>query len=144
MKKLLSIFTLVFVLLGGSALAEDKKMGLFVNLATDDTWNACKAISFAKKKSLDRGHKTVIWLNARGIYLADKRRVSESPNLFDNKTLTQALQSFVKAGGEVYGCKICAKKAGLKQADLIEGVKLGKEDVILPYIFSPDMKIISW
>lgn len=144
MKRLLGIVTIAMILLSGSAFAAEKKMGLFVNLTTDDTWNACKAISFAKKKSLDRGHKTVIWLNARGIYLADKRRVSESPNLFDDKTLAEAIQAFVKAGGEVYGCKICAKKAGLKQKDLINGVILGKEDIILPYIYSPDMKIISW
>ncbi|MFT7824147.1 MAG: DsrE family protein [Sulfurimonas sp.] len=93
---------------------------------------------------MDQGHKTVIWLNARGVYLADKRRVSESPNLMGDKTLAEALQAFVKAGGEVYACKLCAKKAGLTQTDLIKGIMMGKEDIILPYIFSPVMKIISW
>ena len=144
MKKTLSILVIAIFIMTSSAFGADKKMGLFVNLTTDDTWSACKAISFAQKKSLDRGHKTVIWLNARGVYLADKRRVSESPNLFGDSTLAEAIQAFVKAGGEVYACKICAKKAGLTQKDLIEGVKLGKEDIILPYIFSPDMKTLSW
>lgn len=144
MKKTLGILVIAIFVMTGSVFGADKKMGLFVNLTTDDTWGACKAISFAKKKSLDNGHKTVIWLNARGVYLADKRRVSESPNVFGDKSLTEALQAFVKAGGEVYACKICSKKAGLTQTDLLDGVKMGKEEIILPYIFSPDMKTLSW
>ncbi len=144
MKKTLSILIIAIFMMSGSAFGADKKMGLFINLTTDDTWSACKAISFAQKKSLDKGHKTVIWLNARGVYLADKRRVSESPNLFGDTTIAEALQAFVKSGGEVYACKICSRKAGLTQEDMLEGVIMGKEDVILPYIFSPDMKNLSW
>jgi predicted peroxiredoxin len=143
-KRVLSVLVIAIFVMGGSAFGADKKMGLFVNLTTDDTWNACKAISFAKNKSLANGHKTVIWLNARGVYLADKRRVSVSPNMMGHTTLAEALQSFIKDGGEVYVCQLCAKKAGLTQDDLIKGVKIGKEEIILPYVFSHDMKTLSW
>ena len=51
-----------------------KTRGLFVNLTTDDTWSAAKAISFAHQKALKNGHKPVaIWLNVRAVYLADAR-----------------------------------------------------------------------
>lgn len=54
--------------------ADVKTRGLFVNLTTDDTWSAAKAISFAHQKALKNGHKPVaIWLNVRAVYLADKK-----------------------------------------------------------------------
>ena len=56
--------------------AQEAKPGLFINLTTDDTWAAAKAIMFAHEKSLKNGHKTAIWMNVRAVYLADKKRPS--------------------------------------------------------------------
>ena len=39
--------------------ADVKTRGLFVNLTTDDTWSAAKAISFAHEKVLKNGHSPV-------------------------------------------------------------------------------------
>jgi len=55
----------------------DDRQGLFINLTTDDTWSASKAIFFAHHRVLKSGYEPVaIWLNVRGIYLADKKRAS--------------------------------------------------------------------
>ena len=58
------------------ATAEADKPGLFVNLTTDDTWSAAKAIMFAHRRALENGHDTAIWLNVRAVYLADSDRAS--------------------------------------------------------------------
>ena len=60
-----------------SAMAEENKGALFINLTTDDTWAAAKAIFFAHEKVLKSGHKPVaIWMNVRAIYLIDRKRPS--------------------------------------------------------------------
>ena len=64
----------LFAPVANAQTADLKTRGLFVNLTTDDTWSAAKAISFAHQKALKNGHKPVaIWLNVRAVYLADAR-----------------------------------------------------------------------
>jgi hypothetical protein len=64
---------LVFALLGllsavPATAQADKTAGLFINLTTDDTWAAAKAINFAHERVLKSGHKPVaIWLNVRAV-----------------------------------------------------------------------------
>ena len=66
--------------------ADLKSRGLFVNLTTDDTWSAAMAISFAHTKVLKNGHSPVaIWLNVRGVYLADKKRPSHVHGLMRDR-----------------------------------------------------------
>ena len=141
---------LTFVLLfGGFALpvSAEEKGGLFVNLTTDDTWAAAKAILFAHEKVLKRGHKPVaIWLNVRGIYLADKKRPSHVHGLMKEKGLSiqDMLRAFIKDGGTVIACMACSQAAGLTQADFIEGVKMGNPDLVMGLLFDPTVKTLSW
>lgn len=127
--------------------AEEQKGGLFVNLTTDDTWAATKAIMFAHQKVLKRGHKPVaIWLNVRGIYLADKKRPSHVHGLMKdkNKSIHDMLAAFIGDGGMVIMCSACSKAAGLKHEDFIEGVKMGNPDLVTGLLFDPSVKTLSW
>lgn len=74
LKILLFAFVAVVALATQPVQAENTKpAGLFVNLTTDDTWSAAKAIFFAHEKALKGGAQPVaIWLNVRAVYLADK------------------------------------------------------------------------
>ena len=110
--------------------------GLFVNLTTDNTRAATKAIMFAHQKVLKRGYKPVaIWLNVRGIYLLDKERVSHTQDL---------LKAFIKDGGIVVACSACSKAAGFEHADFIDGVKMGNPELISRLLFNPIVKTLSW
>jgi sulfur relay (sulfurtransferase) complex TusBCD TusD component (DsrE family) len=147
-------FTLVAValtlLLSGLTLnlqAAEEKGGLFVNLTTDDTWAAAKAIMFAHEKVLKAGHKPVaIWLNVRGIYLADKKRPSHVHGLMRGKdqSIQDMLQAFAKDGGLVIACAACSKAAGLTEADFIDGVQMGNPDLVMGLLFDPTVKTLSW
>ena len=78
--------------------ADIKTRGLFINLTTDDTWSAAKAISFAHEKALKNGHKPVaIWLNVRALYLADKKRPSHVHGLLreQDKSIQDMLKAFM-------------------------------------------------
>lgn len=126
---------------------DDDKPGLFVNLTTDDTWSAAKAIMFAHEKALKNGHEPVaIWLNVRAVYLADKKRPSHIHGLMaENGTSIQdMLTAFIADGGQVIMCSACSKAAGLTEADYIDGVTMGTWPVVDGLLFDPDVKTLSW
>ncbi|WP_323782094.1 DsrE family protein [Thalassovita sp.] len=127
--------------------AQDAKPGLFVNLTTDDTWAAAKAIHFAHAKALKNGHEpVVIWLNVRGVYLADKKRPSNLPGLMReaDKSIQDMLKDFISDGGQVIMCQACSNAAGLSLDDYIDGVTMGTWPVVEKFLFDPNMKTLSW
>lgn len=160
MKKGQSIlFALLLILASPLAVAESQtaadtnssqaapQQGLFINLTTDDTWAAAKAIFFAHQKALKSGKKPVaIWLNVRGIYLIDKKRASHVPGLMKEKgtSIQDMLSAFMKDGGLVIACGACSKAAGLTKDDFIDGVKMGNTALVSGILFDPNVKTLSW
>lgn len=151
MKNFITLFlALVLLLYTGlvdTSYAEEAKGGLFVNLTTDDTWAATKAIMFAHQKVLKRGHKPVaIWLNVRGIYLGDRKRASHVHGLMKDtgQSIQDMLAAFIADGGSVIACSACSRAAGLVQADFIDGVTMGNPDLISEILFDPTVKTLSW
>ncbi len=127
--------------------AEENKPGLFINLTTDDTWSAAKAIFFAHEKALKNGHKPVaIWLNVRAVYLADKKRASHVHGLMreTNTSIQDMLSAFIKDGGTVIMCGACSQAAGLTKDDYIDGVQMGSWDLVSGLLFDPNVKTLSW
>ncbi|MDF1802390.1 hypothetical protein [Thalassovita sp.] len=129
-----------------TASAEESKPGLFVNLTTDDTWAAAKAIMFAHEKSLKNGHPTAIWMNVRAVYLADKKRPSHVHGLMADKgiSIQDMLTNFMADGGVVIMCGACSKAAGLTKADYIDGIQMGNFPLIESWLFNPDVKTLAW
>lgn len=124
-----------------------KSTGLFVNLTTDDTWSAAKAIMFAHQRALKNGHTPVaIWLNVRAVYLADKKRPSHVHGLMrtSNLSIHDMLTAFMKDGGKVIMCQACSKAAGLTKVDYIDGVQMGNWKLIESLLFDPKVKTLSW
>jgi sulfur relay (sulfurtransferase) complex TusBCD TusD component (DsrE family) len=151
MQTLKSATAIVLVLLLGSfgpmANAAEAKGGLFVNLTTDDTWAAAKAILFAHEKVLKHGHRPVaIWLNVRAIYLIDKKRPSHVHGLMkeQGKSIQDMLKAFIADGGQVIACAACSQAAGLTLDDFIEGVAMGNPDLVRGLLFDPSVKTLSW
>lgn len=143
------VISLLFipVALTSVSYAQESKGGLFINLTTDDTWAATKAIFFAHEKVLKSGHKPVaIWLNVRAIYLGDKKRAAHVHGLMKEKGLSvqDMLQAFVKDGGIVIACAACAEAAGLTQDDFIDGIQMGNTELVLGLLFDPSVKTLSW
>ena len=125
---------------------EGTKRGLFVNLTTDDTWAAAKAILFAHQKSLKNGHDTAIWLNVRAVYLADKERASHVHGLMaeSGTSIQDMLTAFMADGGTVIMCGACSKAAGLTKADYIDGVEMGTWPVVESWLFRDGMQTLAW
>jgi len=148
-RKLLIAATMLFAALAvmpaTHSFATESKPGLFVNLTTDDTWAATKAIMFAHQKALKNGHKPVaIWMNVRAVYLADKKRPSHMHGLMQGKSIQDMLQAFMADGGTVIMCGACSKAAGLTKDDYISGVKMGNQELVSSMLFDPNVKTLSW
>lgn len=147
LRTLTATILVLLVALSPAAMAEENKAGLFINLTTDDTWAAAKAIFFAHEKVLKSGHKPVaIWLNVRGIYLADRKRASHVHGLMKEQgtSIQDMLSAFMKDGGMVIACGACSQAAGLKKEDFIEGVQMGNPDLVFNLLFDPNVKTLSW
>ncbi len=126
---------------------ETKTGGLFVNLTTDDTWSAAKAISFAHQRALKNGHRPVaIWLNVRAVYLADKKRPSHVHGLMreSGKSIQEMLKDFMADGGKVIMCSACSRASGLGAADYIDGVEMGTWPMIESILFDPNVTTLAW
>jgi predicted peroxiredoxin len=143
-----AMLTLTSPLASAPAHADDTaKPGLFINLTTDDTWAAAKAIMFAHEKALKNGHKPVaIWLNVRAVYLADKKRPSHVHGLLrgQNTSIQDMLTAFMQDGGTVIMCQACSKAAGMEKGDYIDGVKMGNWPLVSGILFDPNVKTLSW
>jgi sulfur relay (sulfurtransferase) complex TusBCD TusD component (DsrE family) len=153
MTRILSLILAAALALGAVALsapdarAQEAKPGLFVNLTTDDTWSAAKAIMFAHEKALKNGHEPVaIWLNVRGVYLADKKRPSHVPGPMadSGRSIQDMLTDFMADGGQVIMCAACSAAAGLTLEDYIDGVTMGSWPVVEGLLFDPDVKTLAW
>ena len=144
---LILTITVAMTVFGAIANAEENKPGLFVNLTTDDTWSAAKAIMFAHEKALKNGHEPVaIWLNVRAVYLADKKRPSHVHGLMrgDDKSIQDMLAAFMADGGQVIMCQACSQAAGLTVDDYIDGVVMGDWPTVSGLLFGENMQTLSW
>lgn len=149
MKKLrIPVLVLMALMMNlSSAMAEENKGGLFINLTTDDTWAAAKAIFFAHEKVLKSGYRPVaIWMNVRAIYLIDRKRPSHVHGLMKEQgaSIQDMLTAFMKDGGVVIACGACSQAAGLKKEDFIDGVEMGNPELVFSLLFDPDVKTLSW
>ena len=146
-KPLLAALFAALALIAAPAQADGAKPGLFVNLTTDDTWSAAKAIDFAHDKALKNGHEPVaIWLNVRAVYLADKKRPSHVHGLMreQDRSIQDMLAAFMADGGRVIMCAACSEAAGLTAADYMDGVEMGSWPVIEALLFDPNVKTLAW
>lgn len=153
MKNILAMVALLVTLVGApfAATAQDGVEGienrrLFVNLTTDDTWSAAKAIMFAHRRSLANGHDTAIWLNVRAVYLAEADRASDIPGVFAEQgtTIHDMLTAFIADGGTVIICQACSGVAGLGAEDYIDGVVMGGWPLVESWLFDPNTQTVSW
>lgn len=101
---------------------------LFINLTTDDAWTAHMALFYAEQVRA-MGHPVAIFLNVRGVRLADRTAAQEADAL-SGKTSREMLLDLIDKGATVYVCRMCTKVAGMNESDWIDGAKAGDAETI--------------
>ena len=101
------------------------------------------ALSLAMNAREQGLEPVIVFLNVRGVYLADSGRMPATEGNSD-MNIHQKIQALIAAGGKVIACPSCSKEAGLTQADYIEGVVVGEPGGVIPILSDPSMAVISY
>lgn len=110
---------------------------LFISLTSDDSHRARMAISFGGNQ-LKRGHPLTIFLNDRGVLVGSKANSSK----FESQQ--KAMAELVSQGATILMCPMCKKHYGVKDADLLPGLQVGKPDITGPALFKDNTKTLTW
>jgi len=138
--KLLSRLLLVFAFITGSGIAPafaGSTDPLFVNLTTDESHRANMGISFGMNQ-LERGHPLTIFLNDKGVLIGSKANASK---FSEHQKMLDKLMS---KGGIVLVCPMCMKHYGIKESDLLPGLKVGNPELTGGALFKDNTKTLTW
>jgi sulfur relay (sulfurtransferase) complex TusBCD TusD component (DsrE family) len=139
MKLLASFLVALALLVGGvtsPAMAGDTDP-LFVNLTTDEPHRANMGISFGNNQA-DRGHPLTIFLNDRGVLIGS--RANAEKFAAHQKMLAELLSK----GAVVLICPMCMAHYGVKESDLLPGLKVGNPGLLDAALFKGSTKTLTW
>jgi len=134
--RLLLSIALLTCMIGAPALAGDSDP-LFVNLTTDDSHRASMAITFGQNQ-LERGHPLTIFLNDKGVLIGSKANAAKFPSQ------QKAIAELLNKGVVVLICPMCMKHYGVKEADLLPGLKVGNPELTGGALFKDNTKTLTW
>jgi sulfur relay (sulfurtransferase) complex TusBCD TusD component (DsrE family) len=134
--QLLFAFALILGSITTPAFAGDADP-LFVNLTTDDSHRANMGITFGKGQ-LERGHPLTIFLNDKGVLIGSK---ANSAKFADHQ---KALGELMTKGATVLVCPMCMKQYGVKESDLLPGLKVGNPELTGGALFKDKTKTLTW
>ena len=109
----------------------------FVNLTSDDSHRANMAITFGGNQH-ERGHPLTIFLNDKGVLIGSK---ANSAKFADHQ---KALSELMSKGATVLICPMCMKHYGVKETDLLPGMKVGKPELTGGALFKDNTKTLTW
>lgn len=140
MKRILSLLMLIAALgLGACTTVPTSSAGapLFVNLISDEPHRATMGIGFGAKQ-MERGHPLTLFLNDRAVVLASSANTARFPQ--QQKMLAELLAQ----GATVLVCPMCMQQYGVKQADLLPGLKMGTPEITGGALFKPNSRTMTW
>jgi sulfur relay (sulfurtransferase) complex TusBCD TusD component (DsrE family) len=137
---LFASFLLAFALVAGVATAPTlagEQDPLFVNLTTDEPHRANMGISFGRNQA-DRGHPLTIFLNDRGVLIG--ARANAEKFAAHQKMLAELMSK----GAVVLICPMCMAHYGVKESDLLPGLKVGNPGLLDAALFKGSTKTLTW
>lgn len=110
---------------------------LFVNMTTDESHRASMAIGFGQNQLL-RGHGLTVFLNDKGVKVGSKTHAATYTG--QQKTLKELLDK----GATILVCPMCMKQYGVKEADLLPGLKISSPELTEKALFAEGARSMSW
>lgn len=131
---------LTLALLAGNALVSasaGQTDPLFINLTSDDGHRATMALTFGKNQ-LERGHPLTVFLNDKGVQVGSRSHAARYAE--PQKMLGELMDK----GATVLICPMCMKHYGVKEADILPGLKVGNPDLTGSALFRDNTKTLTW
>lgn len=136
MKKLFTLSALILSLAGSAAWAGANDP-LFINLSSDDVHRSTMAIGFGAKQHA-MGHALTLFLNDKGVLVGSKANAGK----FGEQQ--KAIADILAKGGTVIICALCMKHHGVKESDLLPGIKVGNPELTGAALFKDNSKSMTW
>lgn len=124
------------------AKAGPKNNPLFVNMTSSDTLRGWMGLHFAHA-TLKMGHPVAVFLNLDAVKLAAKSGDQEKKDGM-RRVPRDILADFIRDGGVVLMCGPCMQEFGLKTADLVDGVQMGRPGYTQGFIFAENARTLTW
>ncbi|MBI1340516.1 signal peptide-domain containing protein [bacterium] len=121
--------------------AEPQKAIVHLGSFTDDLHSAFMALSLGTNM-VKSGAKVTLFLDREGVRLADSKERGDL-KWGDSGPVSAAFSEFVAAGGEVVVCPHCAMLAGVEEANLRAGARMGTPDSIAALFLAAD-KVVDF
>jgi intracellular sulfur oxidation DsrE/DsrF family protein len=115
----------------------DKDDPVFINLTSDDAHNMVMALRFSKHMS-EAGHPATLFVNGKGVLMLNKNMSAAYGER------QKELKELMAKGVTVIACGHCVEHLGLKEADLLDGVKIATPAIMNETLFKDDTKTLSW
>jgi sulfur relay (sulfurtransferase) complex TusBCD TusD component (DsrE family) len=86
----------------------------------------------------ERGHPLAFFLNDRGVLVGSKAQTAKFGE--HQKVLT----ALINKGATVLACPMCMKEYGVKDVDLLPGIKVGSPELVGGALFKDNTKTLTW
>lgn len=137
MNPLRSLLLLGILALSPMMLSAAPPAPLFVNMTTDESHRASMAIGFGQNQLL-RGHGLTVFLNDKGVKVGSKANAAAFTG--QQKMLKELLDK----GATILVCPMCMKQYGVKEADLLPGLKISSPELTEKAVFAEGTRTLSW
>ena len=110
---------------------------LFINLTSDDGHRINMAFNFGANQ-MKRGHPLTVFMNDKAVLAASKANAEAFAE--QQKTIASLLAS----GAAILVCPMCMKHYGVKQEELLPGLKVGNAELTGNALFADNTKTMTW
>ena len=110
---------------------------LFINLTSDDGHRINMAFNFGANQ-MKRGHPLTVFMNDKAVLAASKGNAEAFAE--QQKTIASLLAS----GAAILVCTMCMKHYGVKEEDLLPGLKVGNTELTGNALFADNTKTMTW
>ena len=147
-KKIVSLIFFSMVIFSAPVVAETTEAtakGLFIELTSDNMFKVRRAFNVGTM--VRKNHKIPVIIN---ISLGAARFTDKTLPLaaevvkVRGATIHDLMSKFMKAGGEIFVCPMCMMGNGVAQGDLLDGIKVGGPDAVLPRMLEAGVKVLSY
>jgi sulfur relay (sulfurtransferase) complex TusBCD TusD component (DsrE family) len=94
-------------------------------------------ITFSKAQ-FGLGHPLTIFLNDRSVFIAS---TVNAPRFAEHQ---KTLADLMSKGVTVIVCPMCMDHYGIQQANMVEGLQVGKPELTGPALFNDNTKALTW
>lgn len=136
MFRLLSAIALLASLVAVPAMAGSNDP-LFINMTTDDGHRAKMALTFGMNQ-MQRGHPLTVFLNDKGVLVGSKAHAAK---FAEQQKMLAELNA---KGATLLICPMCMKHYGVKEDDLLPGLKVGNPELTGEALFRDNGKTLTW